>query len=117
MRAKPTTHPTKKLILVAALSLLAPAMAQADPPGYDFMMFPERMALVVDASGKLLAPRQRLDTPYPCPPSVMLGALAELAAPLPPHNRIAIGFPGVLGELSARGGNVRNVHRTGAPGQ
>jgi pimeloyl-ACP methyl ester carboxylesterase len=52
MRAKPTTHPTKKLILVAALSLLAPAMAQADPPGYDFMMFPERMALVVDASGK-----------------------------------------------------------------
>jgi hypothetical protein len=52
MRAKPAADSTKKLILIAALSLLAPAMAKADPPGYDFMMFPERMALVVDASGK-----------------------------------------------------------------
>ena len=36
------------LIVAAALALAAPAAAWADPPGYDFMMFPERMALVVD---------------------------------------------------------------------
>jgi polyphosphate glucokinase len=53
-------------------------------------------ASVVDASGNLLVPRRRIATPYPCPPSVMLDALANLVAPLPPHNRIAIGFPGVV---------------------
>jgi len=58
-------------------------------------------ASVVDAAGKLLVPRRRIPTPYPCPPSVMLDALAGLVEPLPPHNRIAIGFPGVV-----RGGNV-----------
>lgn len=58
-------------------------------------------ASVVDASGRLLVPRQRIATPYPCPPSVMLDALAALIEPLPPHDRIAIGFPGVV-----RGGSV-----------
>lgn len=53
-------------------------------------------ASVVDASGKLLVARRRIATPYPCPPSVMLAALAALIEPLPPHNRIAIGFPGVV---------------------
>jgi len=56
-------------------------------------------ASVVDISGCLLAPRERMATPYPCPPSVMLDALADLVEPLPPHN--AIGFPGVV-----RGGDV-----------
>jgi polyphosphate glucokinase len=58
-------------------------------------------ASVVDASGCLLVPRERIATPYPCPPSVMLDALADLIDPLPPHDRIAIGFPGVV-----HGGNV-----------
>jgi polyphosphate glucokinase len=53
-------------------------------------------ASVVDRSGHLLVPRRRIDTPYPCPPSVMLDTLVDLVAPLPPHNRIAIGFPGVV---------------------
>ena len=53
-------------------------------------------ASIVDRSGQLLAPRQRIKTPYPCPPSAMMEALAELTAPLPAHNRIAIGFPGVV---------------------
>jgi polyphosphate glucokinase len=53
-------------------------------------------AAVVDGSGRLVVPRRRIDTPYPCPPAVMLDALAELVAPLPSHNRIAIGFPGVV---------------------
>lgn len=58
-------------------------------------------ASVVDSTGKLLVPRRRIATPYPCPPSVMLDALAHLIKPLPSHNRVAIGFPGVV-----RGGHV-----------
>ncbi|HTT85434.1 MAG TPA: ROK family protein [Rhizomicrobium sp.] len=53
-------------------------------------------ASVVDAAGHLLVPKQRCKTPYPCTPAVMMDALAELVAPLPEHNRIAIGFPGVV---------------------
>ncbi len=51
---------------------------------------------VVDARGKLLSDKQRVATPYPCTPDVMLRALVELAAPLPPYDRISIGFPGVV---------------------
>lgn len=53
-------------------------------------------AAVVGTSGRLVAPRRRIGTPYPCPPTVMLDALAELVASLPPHDFIAIGFPGVV---------------------
>jgi polyphosphate glucokinase len=53
-------------------------------------------ASIVDTAGHLLAPRQRIDTPNPCTPAIMLDALARLIAPLPGHNRIAIGFPGVV---------------------
>jgi polyphosphate glucokinase len=53
-------------------------------------------ASVVDRGGKLLTPRQRIPTPYPCPPGVMMDALAGLVAPLPEHDRIAIGFPGFV---------------------
>jgi hypothetical protein len=41
---------TMPLLLSAAVSLLVPATGRADPPGYDFMSFPERMALVVSPS-------------------------------------------------------------------
>jgi len=53
-------------------------------------------ASVADPSGRLLVPRRRIGTPYPCPPSVMIDAIAGLVEPLPPHNRIAIAFPGVV---------------------
>lgn len=53
-------------------------------------------ASVVDLAGHLLVPRQRIPTPYPCSPKVMMDALAKLVAPLPGHNRISIGFPGVV---------------------
>jgi hypothetical protein len=52
MRTEIATHLAKKLILAAAVSLLGAATAQADVPGYAFMMFPEGMAMVVDATGK-----------------------------------------------------------------
>jgi polyphosphate glucokinase len=44
----------------------------------------------------MIVERARLRTPYPCSPKVLLGALAELAASLPAHDRISIGFPGVV---------------------
>jgi hypothetical protein len=47
MRVDIITRPTMTVMLVSALVSLAPAAAFADPPGYDFMMFPDRMALVV----------------------------------------------------------------------
>jgi hypothetical protein len=52
MRTKIATRLTKGLILAAAVSLLGPAMARADVPGYEFMMFPEGHAMVVDKTGK-----------------------------------------------------------------
>jgi polyphosphate glucokinase len=53
-------------------------------------------ASVIDSHGKLLAPRVRIPTPDPCPPETMVDALVSLVKPLPPHNHIAIGFPGVV---------------------
>jgi polyphosphate glucokinase len=53
-------------------------------------------ASIVDDTGRLLVPPRRIATPYPCPPAVMMEALATLIEPLPAHNRIAVGFPGVV---------------------
>jgi polyphosphate glucokinase len=58
-------------------------------------------AAVLDARGHMLSERVKVKTPDPCPPRVMLRALVRLVGPLPPYNRIAIGFPGVV-----RGGRV-----------
>ena len=53
-------------------------------------------ASVLDPEGKMLVDRLRIDTPYPCPPPVMLQTLAGLVAPLPPYDRVSVGFPGVV---------------------
>lgn len=53
-------------------------------------------AALLDARGHMLTERVRVRTPDPCPPAVMVDALVRLVAPLPPCNRIAIGFPGVV---------------------
>jgi polyphosphate glucokinase len=53
-------------------------------------------AAVVDAQGDLLSDKQRVPTPYPCPPRVMVQTLIDLVAPLPRYDRISIGFPGVV---------------------
>jgi hypothetical protein len=47
MRVDIANRPTMTVILASTILLLAPAAALADPPGYDFMMFPDRMALVI----------------------------------------------------------------------
>lgn len=53
-------------------------------------------ASVLDSSGRMVVERVRVPTPRPCPPKVLLSAIAELTAPLPAFDRISIGFPGVV---------------------
>ncbi|AGK56918.1 polyphosphate glucokinase [Hyphomicrobium denitrificans 1NES1] len=53
-------------------------------------------ASVLDEAGRMLVKRVRVATPYPCHPEILLNAIAELTAPLPPSERISIGFPGVV---------------------
>jgi polyphosphate glucokinase len=53
-------------------------------------------ASVLDPAGQMLVERVRVATPDPCRPAILLRALADLAAPLPPFDRISIGFPGVV---------------------
>jgi len=53
-------------------------------------------ASVLDGAGQMLAKRVRVATPHPCHPDTLLSAIADLTAPLPPSERISIGFPGVI---------------------
>ena len=53
-------------------------------------------AAVLDATGKMVVKRVRVPTPSPATPSAVLDALASLIKPLPPFDRISIGFPGVV---------------------
>jgi polyphosphate glucokinase len=55
-------------------------------------------ASVLDERGKMVVDRVRVDTPYPCPPGLMVDTLAGLVAPLPAHDRVSVGFPGVVRE-------------------
>jgi polyphosphate glucokinase len=58
-------------------------------------------ASVLDRSGAMVADRVAVATPYPCPPEVLVAAIAALVEHLPAFDRISIGFPGVV-----RGGLV-----------
>jgi polyphosphate glucokinase len=58
-------------------------------------------ASVLDASGAMVADRVRVATKYPMPPSGeggMVPTLAKLVAPLPPSDRVSVGFPGMVRE-------------------
>jgi polyphosphate glucokinase len=70
-------------------------------------------AMVLDATGAAVSERARVSTPYPCTPEVLVGTLSDLVAPLPPFERIAVGFPGMV-----RGGTVftaPNLSRVAGP--
>jgi polyphosphate glucokinase len=58
-------------------------------------------ASVLDRDGRMLVDRVRVRTPYPCPPEVLVDSLLDIARHLPPHDRISVGFPGMV-----RGGRV-----------
>src|SRR5262249_22792234 len=53
-------------------------------------------ASILDEKGEMITPRVRLETPRPCPPKVLLEKFTELTAQLPPFDRVAVGFPGVV---------------------
>ena len=55
-------------------------------------------ASVLDATGAMVADRVRIETTYPCPPSKLVADLVQLVAPLPPYDRVALGFPGMVRE-------------------
>lgn len=53
-------------------------------------------ASVLDSAGTMMADRVRVLTPYPLTPEKLVSALAELVNPLPPYDRVSVGFPGVV---------------------
>lgn len=53
-------------------------------------------ASVLDASGSMLHDRERVETPYPCPPTKLVDELASLSRNLPAFDRVSVGFPGVV---------------------
>jgi polyphosphate glucokinase len=53
-------------------------------------------ATVLDATGTMIVERVRTETPYPAPPGTLVDALVELVKPLPPYDRVSVGFPGVV---------------------
>lgn len=53
-------------------------------------------ASVLDPLGAMMADRVRVPTPYPLDPSKLVKVLSELVAPLPPYDRVSVGFPGVV---------------------
>jgi polyphosphate glucokinase len=53
-------------------------------------------ASVLDEAGTMLVDRVRVETPVGSPPEVIVEALAKLTEPLPPFDRVSVGFPGVV---------------------
>lgn len=51
---------------------------------------------VLDESGRMVAERIRVRTPYPLPPSRFIGVITELARRLPPADRVTLGMPGMI---------------------
>ena len=68
-------------------------------------------ATVLDAQGAPLCDRVRIDTPVGSPPDAIVALLAELVRDLPDHDRIAVGFPGMV-----RDGVVRTAPNLGHDG-
>jgi polyphosphate glucokinase len=53
-------------------------------------------AAALSATGELLSDRERVRTPRPAPPELLVATLAELARPLPHYDRVSVGFPGMV---------------------
>ncbi len=65
-------------------------------------------ASVIDGDGNMVTDRVRVATTYPLPPSGARGLvtqLEKLVSPLPPADRVSVGFPGMV-----RGGMVLSAH-------
>jgi len=53
-------------------------------------------ASVLDSRATLHAPAIRVPTPYPLPPERLIETIAEIAAGLPPAQRVTVGMPGMI---------------------
>ncbi|HVC96422.1 MAG TPA: ROK family protein [Pirellulales bacterium] len=65
-------------------------------------------ASLLDEQGEMVTQRVRVETPHPCPPAVLIDALAKLIEPLGPFDRVSVGFPGVV-----RKGKIITAHNLG----
>ena len=70
-------------------------------------------ASVLDAAGKMTVDRVRTETPYPCPPELLVTRLLELVKPLPEFHRVSVGFPGLIRRRQGRDGAVPFAGRPG----
>lgn len=68
-------------------------------------------AAVLHEDGSFATDRVRIDTPVGSPPEAITALLAELVAPLPAFERVAVGFPGMV-----RNGVVRTAPNLGHDG-
>jgi polyphosphate glucokinase len=53
-------------------------------------------AALLDPAGVMRTERVRVETPYPCPPELLVTTLTALVAPLPHYDRVSVGFPGMV---------------------
>ncbi len=55
-------------------------------------------ASIVNAQGIMTTDRVRVDTPYPCPPEVLVATVTELVRPLRDAGvpRVSVGYPGLV---------------------
>lgn len=53
-------------------------------------------ASVVNAQAIMVSERVRVDTPYPCPPELLVSTIVELVSPLLNVHRVSVGFPGLV---------------------
>ncbi len=52
--------------------------------------------LLLDAHGKALCERERVETPQPATPDAMISVMHAMAEKMEPFDRISVGFPGVV---------------------
>jgi polyphosphate glucokinase len=53
-------------------------------------------ASVLDLAGNMEHDRVRVPTPYPLSPQGLVDEIEKLIKPLPPYNRVSVGFPGMV---------------------
>jgi polyphosphate glucokinase len=53
-------------------------------------------ASIVSAQGVMVTDRVRVDTPYPCPPDLLVSTVADLVRPMLDVHRVSVGFPGLV---------------------
>lgn len=105
-----TDAPTDRPVLgEAATDAAHVAEAPGSVPTPDAATTPERpftlaidvggtglKASVLDAKGRMVADRVRVDTTYPLAPDTFVDDVVALVRPLPSYERVSMGFPGVV---------------------